>query len=350
MSYIQNEAMSDIDKYLDNFSISGKLFRESVVFRKTDKGLCGTLIYPIKKLISIENYDLSHSFDNNDFKIENNKIYYQGSDDIPFLTEDEYWGKDGDPFDLAEMKKFHVKCPYYSESFLVKKQLLVTYEFEPQEDLFKPFKTNNLKNIKNKIKNKEDISIVVYGDSIARGMTSSKYLNRKPFVPPFYELIGEYLSNQGCHVEITNNSVIGMDSKWGIDNFDNNVPLGKDLYIICFGMNDGTGGVEEQEYISNINKMITKIGDKDIILISTIIPNPDAVNDSNVYFLNKQEKYLPYLLKLEKENVAICDMTSFHIKLLKIKPYVDISGNNINHPNDFLGRCIAKAILTMIER
>ena len=265
------------------------------------------------------------------------------------MTEDEYWGKDGDPFDLAEMKKFHVKCPYYSETYLFKKQLLITYTFDPFEDIFKMFETNSLKAVKEKIKNKEDISIVVYGDSIAAGMTSSELMNREPFVPPFFGLMKKHFEEQGINVEITNNSVIGMDAEWGINNFDKNVPLNKDLYIICFGMNDGTGGILEEVFINNIKQMINKIGQRDVILISTIMPNPDAMNDSNVRFVNKQESYLSYLKGLENEHIAVCDLTTFHKELLKIKPYVDLSGNNINHPNDFLGRCIAIALLRMLE-
>ena len=340
--------MNLVFKYLENFSYSGHLFRESLVFRKDGERLKAIALYPIKKLIKLENFDLSISFNLDDFEIKGNVIYYNGNDPIPFLTEDEYWGKDGDPYDLAEMKKFHVKCPYYSESFLVKKQLLVTYDFNPIEDIFEPFDNSALSKIKNKIKNKEDISIVIYGDSIAYGMTSSKIMNREPFVPPFFELIQNYLEEKGINVEVTNNSVIGMDARWGIDNFDKNVPLGKDLYIICFGMNDGTGGVKEDIYLGEIEEMVNKIGNKDVILISTIMPNSDAENDSNVRFVNKQEYYLPYLRTLEKENVQVCNLTDFHKKLLKIKPYVDLSGNNINHPNDFLGRCIAIALLRMI--
>ena len=340
--------MNLLSEYLDNFSVSGYLFRESLVFRKYQNRLRAICLYPIKELHKIENFDLSISYNLKDFEIEGNYIYYNGDVPIPFLTEDEYWGKDGDPFDLMEMKKFHVKCPYYSESFLVKKQLLITYNFQPKEDIFKLFDNNVLPSIKSKIKDRKNISVVVYGDSIAYGMTSSKIMNREPFVPPFYELIKQHLEEKGINVEITNNSVIGMDAKWGIDNFDKNVPLGKDLYIICFGMNDGTGGVEETIYLSQIKEMVDRIGNSDVILISTIMPNADAENDMNVRFVNKQEYYLPYLKTLEKENVQVCNLTDFHKTLLKIKPYVDLSGNNINHPNDFLGRCIAIALLRMI--
>ena len=95
--------------------------------------------------------------------------------------------------------------------------------------------------------------------------------------------------------------------------------------------------------------MIDYIGDKDIILMSTIIPNPDAELTDGSKFLNKQEKYYPYLKGLENDKIAVANFTQMHKNMLQRKKYCDLSGNNINHPNDFLSRCLAMGILRMLE-
>ena len=61
-------------------------------------------------------------------------------------------------------------------------------------------------------------------------------------------------------------------------------------------------------------------------------------------FLGKQEEYLPVLLSLETEGVVVADMTTYHKSLLEHKRYYDMSGNNVNHPNDFLARAYAHVL------
>lgn len=41
-------------------------------------------------------------------------------------------------------------------------------------------------------------------------------------------------------------------------------------------------------------------------------------------------------------------MTSLHASLLEKKPYYHMTGNNINHPNDFLARLYAQSIVEAI--
>jgi hypothetical protein len=44
--------------------------------------------------------------------------------------------------------------------------------------------------------------------------------------------------------------------------------------------------------------------------------------------------------------VAVADMTQIHWDILATgKRYRDMTGNNINHPNDFIARIYAKVIL-----
>ncbi|MBR5529062.1 MAG: hypothetical protein IKU57_01165, partial [Oscillospiraceae bacterium] len=68
-------------------------------------------------------------------------------------------------------------------------------------------------------------------------------------------------------------------------------------------------------------------------------PNPEADN-----FLGKQEEYLPVLESMETEGVVVADMTTYHKSLLAHKRYYDMTGNNVNHPNDFLARAYAQLL------
>ena len=61
-----------------------------------------------------------------------------------------------------------------------------------------------------------------------------------------------------------------------------------------------------------------------------------------------QPLFADELYKLEKKYsfVSVADMTDMHKKLLATgKRYRDMTGNNVNHPNDFLARVYAQVIL-----
>ena len=76
------------------------------------------------------------------------------------------------------------------------------------------------------------------------------------------------------------------------------------------------------------------------VLLGTTLPNPAST------WTNNQPIYANALHELEKEltGVAVADMTEIHRDLLKKKRYRDMTGNNINHPNDFLIRAYAQII------
>ena len=58
--------------------------------------------------------------------------------------------------------------------------------------------------------------------------------------------------------------------------------------------------------------------------------------------------YRDALHHLELLNVALADVTTPWMELLKQKPFSDLSGNNVNHPNDFGHRLYAQVICQLL--
>jgi hypothetical protein len=54
--------------------------------------------------------------------------------------------------------------------------------------------------------------------------------------------------------------------------------------------------------------------------------------------------YLAALKSLESEKIAVADVWSMHAHILNTKRYCDISGNHVNHPNDFMVRVYAQVV------
>ncbi len=75
-----------------------------------------------------------------------------------------------------------------------------------------------------------------------------------------------------------------------------------------------------------------------------VLANPDAVQSKI------QKEYQQPLLNLKDTGIAIADMTAIHEELLRHKAYQDMTGNNVNHPNDYLARWYAQVVSALLIR
>ena len=51
----------------------------------------------------------------------------------------------------------------------------------------------------------------------------------------------------------------------------------------------------------------------------------------------------------ETQGIAAVDVTGVHAGLLEAKRYADMTGNNVNHANDYLARVYAQTLLKTLE-
>ena len=83
----------------------------------------------------------------------------------------------------------------------------------------------------------------------------------------------------------------------------------------------------------------------EFILVSTTLPNPQSK-----WSKHQLETFQPALEEIakEKNGVVVAPMTEIHKYLLSKKRYSDMSGNGINHPNDFLVRIYAQTLSELL--
>ena len=112
-----------------------------------------------------------------------------------------------------------------------------------------------------------------------------------------------------------------------------------DLVFLAFGMNDGGG--YDKKMTKMRDEIIAQNPDADIVLVSPMTMNPRFARAEG--FLGKAK----FLGGLVTENVALANVTNPWIEILKKKNFSDISGNNVNHPNDFGYRIYAQVILDL---
>ncbi|MBQ4269425.1 MAG: SGNH/GDSL hydrolase family protein [Clostridia bacterium] len=120
-------------------------------------------------------------------------------------------------------------------------------------------------------------------------------------------------------------------------------------------MNDGSAYTSAQEYYKNMAKLVEEIRAEnplcEFVVIGTMLPNANLCwKEGGKSVLGNQEAYLDQLKTLcnQKKGVALADITTLHKEYLTVKNYRDMTGNNINHPNDFLVRLYAQTIVKTI--
>ncbi len=200
-----------------------------------------------------------------------------------------------------------------------------------------------------KLKAKRPLVIAVFGDSISTGCNASGCVRTAPFQPAYYDLLALNLEKvYGGRVDVKNFAVGGTASPWGVENIQKVIDAKPDLVILAFGMNDNPGARSAESYQANIKAMIDAVCKADpqteFILVATMLGNPDWTLIHPELF----PQYRDALAKLCGPGIVLADMTSIWTELLKHKKYWDITGNGVNHPNDFGYRIYAQVISALL--
>ncbi len=228
-------------------------------------------------------------------------------------------------------------------------QTVITYEHEPAawkgptpafagKELLKTIKI---------LTEKKSLKIALLGDSISTGCNASGWAKVAPHQPPYQDLLVLNLeAAYGAKVTLENFAVGGTNTDWGVANIGKVVGARPDLVLLAFGMNDSSGR-PAKDYQANIEKMIAAVKtaqpDAEIILVATMLGNKGWVALKQELF----PQYRDALASLCEPGIAMADMTSIWAELLRHKQDWDLTGNGVNHPNDF-GHCIYAQVLSAL--
>ncbi len=307
------------------------------------------LLYPIEEIISVQNAEMTKTYQEGvDYTVSKGRLIIADDGSIPALSYAEYnpvTGEAGFESNEGGYLCFHEGTWFHS------KQIVITYKHAADyADYVPEGKANLLPKVTQKLSNKENLELLVFGDSISVGANSSGFTGIAPYLPTYPELFKNKLrSEYGVKVNLTNPSVGGKGIDWGLGEIDGilSQQTDVDLAVIAFGMNDG--GLLPDAFAKKANQMIdaiqAKFPDAEILLVATMLPNPKAA-----HFYLQQEGFAGALLSdCEREGVAVVNVTEMHKSLLRRKNYADMTGNNVNHPNDYLARVYAQTLFATLQ-
>ena len=197
-----------------------------------------------------------------------------------------------------------------------------------------------------KLRSGQPLRMLVLGDSISAGFNASAFVNAPPFQPPYVELVAADLRARFASVvTVINLSVAGKESDWGLTMIPAVVQAKPDLLILAFGMNDQK---PSQDFAANMNKMIVQVQGAcppcDVILVASMTGNP------LVFPPERFAGYRDAQRRLVKPNVAFADVTTPWMELLRKKNFSDLTGNDVNHPNDFGHMVYAQVISQLLGK
>jgi hypothetical protein len=308
------------------------------------------LAFVPSKIISVKNYALDKTYEEGeDYTVDGRTIRLTDRSSIPFFNYTDLYHNNPNAKPQT-MKTVDGGFLTFSESALFNdKQLAVTYEHdEPWNGpVPKPAKKQLPKSFQ-ALETGRPFKLVVFGDSISGGGSASGRTVRAPWMPRWSDLVAAELGRRyGSDIDYINSSLGGMVSAWGRKTVDGLVAYEKpDLIILGFGMNDAGFSVPSESFAANTQAIMDSIREQ----------NPDAEfillmsfqNNSKWRSLEPMIDYLEVLKAMEGPGVTVVDMWTMHGYLLKNKTYWDMTGNHVNHPNDFLVRVYAQTLLAAL--
>ena len=256
--------------------------------------------------------------------------------DIPYLKA-EWLRNENVPRELPnENETYNIEgCLLIDPLYLKNMQIFADYSTDKKCDLEVVSNDIRLPETKRLLNEEKKLKIALFGDSISNAANSSFEMGFSGFTHWITPAIEYIQGESGATVEFVNVSRSGYGTEWALEAVEEK--LGKehvDLTVIAFGMNDGSADMSVETFVQNVSKLIDDIRNynpnTEFVLVATPIPNADC---KSVY--KEQVHYIDGLRALEGEGIAVVNMTEVFIWLLKRKRYCEISGNNLNHPNDF---------------
>ena len=373
----------DLNSYMTPVWDGRVVYNETVMFVGMDDQ--AALLYTPDEILSVRSYDLKTVYEQGkDFDVVDGKLVLLEGTRIPVITIEQYYHNDPSSFLMTKYNGKNYYTYWGEGTAMTQWQVAVTYVHDEYWEGFMPETSDQFAKLIAKLEKGENATMIFYGDSITFGATSSSGANVHPYAPPYTQMFTQYLAQKygytikyintgltgtcapptqdtvfGTNGTITyiNTAVGGWTSTDGYNNFDKYVKAyvdeyGCDFFLLAFGMNDAANSPNtEKKAIKKITDAFYEIApNAEVLLVATMIPNPEATNGwyGNQYkfedtFVSIAESYAK-----DGKSCAVAKMTSMSQRILENKRFRDHTGNNINHPNDFLGRLYAQVVFETV--
>ena len=352
----------DFEQMVTPYFTGNVIYNETVMLIEENGVISGKLQYEPVKILSVRDYTWENEYSSSEYTIEGNVITMNAGGTMPYLTAENLQGKNiPEPYrevttiTNVETDWVLMGPSIYTESSLIYgHQISVSYVYDVRDlklDDFASYETAGYPKLKEKLNAGDDAKIVAIGDSVAEGCSSSGHFDHAPYMDNWVTQATQALDKEyEGSVTVKNVALGGTQSEWGAAAAQVNkvVAESPDLVIVHFGINDAGGSVTPGTYQDNIEKLIidvqARLPECEFMLIKAFTPNTANYNP---------EQFRKYWARLDTiaenyENVYTLDMYTLSQTMLTEKKYMDVTGNGINHVNDYSSRLYTMNILSAL--
>lgn len=360
--------MYDLKDYLTPIWEGGQIFRETFTMIEENGECSAPFLYKPDEIIKVESYDGKVEYiEGEDWCLKDGYLCLTPESRIPKT------GWDGIYFsNLAEAEEEIKRLPpnfglppiatrdgRYIKLFAIghpwiiyQWQIAVTYTTKEEWKGYKPDPSMRLlPKFSQKLLTKKSVKVVLYGDSISYGFDSTGIYELEPKQPIWADLVRDSLGKRfNIEVDFINASKSGENSDWALEHAEELVIKEQpDLVILGFGMNDRCTGEEYRKKTEKLkNRVQEELPDTEFILIATSLPNT-LLNTEPLNFYAYQNQYAKVLKPLCGTGCVLANIQDVQRVIMDRKRYIDLAGNNINHPNDFFARIHGQIIDTLLK-
>ena len=329
------------------------VYNESLLMVESAAGeIRAPLLYYPGDIISVRDVTLQKTYaEGVDWEIRDGWLCRLPGSSLPYLPYQEFFcpGEEGEfVMHLESGGRMIVNFPSYFYRGLVS----VTYTHPYPWRWEKPaFKGNLLPQTLQKLRDRQPVTVVFYGDSVTCGDDVSGKSGTAPHTPTWAEMAAEQLRTAyGGPVELINNALGGTGSDWGIANAAERVAAPRpDLAVIGFGANDRIPPEEYRRNIETILEIVRRDSPHtEFILVDPMTPNRWVAKQDGYRWYVLQDRFAEQHRLMEGTGVAVLETMKIHHHLREVKRFWDLSANNINHPNDFLYRVMAQCCAALL--
>lgn len=205
------------------------------------------------------------------------------------------------------------------------------------------------------------ITIVAFGDSVTHGAVADGEMN---YDTVYWNRLR--LKLQAAHdyvpINVINAGIGGITAKGSIERMEKQVLAhSPDLVIICFGLNDVNGTLED--YLDPLRTIFARCMDNgvDAIFMTPNMLNTYVAEDADPNFLDyaavtagyqndgRMDRYIAAAKALAEEmGVPVCDCYAKWKELSKTQDTTMLLANRINHPTKEMHALFADSLYDMI--
>lgn len=321
----------------------------SVLLKSADGPATARLAFPAAELIEVSSADRQYAFPDAKLSADELTIEFPNPGPIvPIAIADLFPPKDSPNSYKHRLGHPEQNLLYRPGRWFHDRNVEITYRRrgEPKEKLEVH---GSLPKTFARLKAGKPITIGISGDSISTGLDASATSKAFPQQPGYPDLVAaQFQVHSFGLVRLVNRAIGGWSVANGVADLDKLLAEKPDLVIVAYGMND-VGRKDPDWFAKQTKTILDRIRaanpEIEVILVSPMLGNKEWVHTPREMFA----KYRDELKKLTGVGVALADVTAVWELMLKNKHDLDLTGNGLNHPNDFGHRLYAQSILALLK-